>query len=115
MLRQLNWSGILFGAGAGLIVGLAAAALLGVVNGGGLLQVLAQFTAFFVAGYVAGRFSLVGAVFAGGFAGLFLYFGLAVVAVATGTDVQAVAILFFGITALLLGSAGAVLANARRT
>jgi hypothetical protein len=115
VLRQLNWSGILFGAGAGLIVGLAAAALLGAVNGGGLLQVLAQFTAFFVAGYVAGRFSLVGAVFAGGFAGLFLYFGLAVVAVATGTDVQAVAILFFGITALLLGSAGAVLANARRT
>ena len=46
---------------------------------------------------------------------MFLYFGLAVVAVATGTDVQAVAILFFGITALLLGSAGAVLANARRT
>lgn len=115
MLRQLNWSGILFGAGAGLIVGLAAAALLGAVNGGGLLQVLAQFTAFFVAGYVAGRFSLVGAVYAGGFAALFLYFGLAVISVATGAEVQAVAILFFGLTALLFGSAGAVLANARRS
>ena len=86
MLRQLNWSGILFGAGAGLIVGLAAAALLGAVNGGGLLQVLAQFTAFFVAGYVAGRFSLVGAVFAGGFASLFLYFGFAVVATAPSAN-----------------------------
>lgn len=114
MLRQLNWSGIAFGAGAGLIVGLAAAAILGAVNRGSVLQVLAQFLAFFVAGYVAGRFSLVGAVVAGGFAGLFLYFGLAVVSVATGTDVQPVAILFFGITALIFGSAGAVLANARR-
>ena len=84
MLRQLNWSGIAFGAGAGLVVGLAATAILGGVNGGTLVQVLAQFLAFFVAGYVAGRFSLVGAVYAGGFAGLFLYFGLAVVSVATG-------------------------------
>ena len=62
MLRELNWSGIAFGAGAGLVVGLAAAALLGAINGGSFLQVLAQFLAFFVAGYVAGRFSLVGAV-----------------------------------------------------
>jgi len=114
MLRQLNWSGIAFGAGAGLVVGLAATALLGAVNGGSLVQVFAQFLAFFVAGYVAGRFSLVGAVVAGGFAGLFLYFGLAVVSISTGTDFRPIAILFFGITALLFGSAGAVLANARR-
>ena len=65
-------------------------------------------------GYVAGRFSLVGAVAAGGFAGLFLYFGLAVVSVIAGTELQPVAIVFFGILALVLGSAGAVLAQARR-
>lgn len=114
MLRELNWSGILFGAGAGLIVGLAAAAVLGAVNSGSFLQAIAQFLAFFVAGVVAGRFSLVGAVASGGFAALFLYFGLAIVSVASGTDVQPVAILFFGVTALILGSAGAVLANIRR-
>ncbi|MDJ0790766.1 MAG: hypothetical protein QNJ71_02615 [Acidimicrobiia bacterium] len=114
MLRELNWSGILFGSGAGLIVGIALYAIVGAVNGGTFLQVLIQFTAFFVAGYVAGRFSLVGAVAAGGFAGLFLYFGLALVSVIAGVDIQAVAILFFGALALAFGSAGAVLAQARR-
>ena len=114
MIRELNWSGILFGSGAGLIVGIGLYAIVGAVNGGTALQVLVQFTAFFVAGYVAGRFSLVGAVAAGGFAGLFLYFGLAVVSVIAGTDLQPVAIVFFGILALVLGSAGAVLAQARR-
>ena len=114
MLRELNWSGILFGSGAGLIVGIALYAMVGAVNGGTFLQVLIQFTAFFVAGYVAGRFSLVGAVAAGGFAGLFLYFGLALVSVIAGVDIQAVAILFFGVLALVFGSAGAVLAQARR-
>ena len=114
VLRELNWSGILFGSGAGLLVGLLLYAVAGAVNGGTLFQVLIQFTAFFVAGYVAGRFSLVGAVAAGGFAGLFLYFGLAVVSVIAGADLQAVAILFFGVLALVFGSAGAVLAQARR-
>lgn len=114
MLRELNWSGILFGSGAGLIVGIALYAIAGAVNGGTLLQVVIQFTAFFVAGYVAGRFSLVGAVAAGGFAGLFLYFGLAVVSVIAGTDLQPVAIIFFGILALVFGSAGAVLAQVAR-
>ena len=115
MLRELNWSGILFGSGAGLITGLALYAVAGAVNGGTAIQVLIQFTAFFIAGIVAGRFSLVGHVAAGGFAALFLYFGLAVVSVAGGADLQPGAILFFGIVALLFGSAGAVLAAAMRT
>lgn len=112
MIKELNWSGILFGSGAGLIIGIALYALVGAVNGGTFLQVLVQFTAFFVAGFVAGRFSLVGEIAAGGFAGLFLYFGLALVSVIAGADVQAVAILFFGALALAFGSVGAVLAGA---
>ncbi len=115
MLRELNWSGILFGSGAGLLTGLALYAVAGAVNGGTFVQVLIQFVAFFVAGMVAGRFSLIGIVAAGGFAALFLYFGLAVVSVAAGASLQPVAILFFGIVALVLGSAGAVLASALRT
>jgi hypothetical protein len=114
MIRELNWSGILFGSGAGLITGLALYAVAGAVNGGTIVQVLIQFTAFFVAGMVAGRFSLVGQAAAGGFAALFLYFGLAVVSVAAGASLQPVAILFFGIVALLFGSAGAVLVTAIR-
>ena len=46
MIRELNWSGILFGSGAGLITGLALYAVAGAVNGGTIVQVLIQFTAF---------------------------------------------------------------------
>lgn len=114
MLQQLNWPGILYGSAAGLIVGLTLYAVVGAVDGGTFVQVLAQFSAFLVAGFVAGRMSLVGGVFSGGFAALFLYFGLAVVSVLGGTDLHPVSILFFGMVALLLGSAGAVLGQALR-
>mgnify|MGYP001548984408 CR=1 FL=1 len=90
MLRTLNWSGIAFGVGAGLILGLVLSAV------------------------VAGRFSLVGAIAAGGFAGLLLYFGLAVFAIIAGTELSGVALVFFGLLALAFGSAGALLAEAPR-
>ena len=114
MIRRLNWLGIAFGAGAGLALGLLLAAIAGGPDANTFIQVLIQFVAFLLAGYVAGRFSLVGSIAAGGFAGLFLYFGLAFVSIISGADLQAVALLFFGIVALLLGSAGAVLAEALR-
>lgn len=114
MVRQLNWNGIAFGAGTGLILGLILAAVAGGPDASTLVQVLIQFFAFLVAGYIAGRFSLIGAVPAGGFAGLFLYFGLAVVAIISGADLQGVALIFFGVVALILGSAGAVLAEVVR-
>ena len=114
MIRQLNWLGIAFGAGAGLALGLLLAAVAGGPDASTLIQVVIQFVAFLVAGYIAGRFSLVGPVAAGGFAGLFLYFGLALVSIISGAELQPVALLFFGIVALLLGSAGAVLAEAVR-
>ena len=114
MIRSLNWSGIAFGAGTGLVLGLVLAAIAGGPDAATLAQVLIQFVAFTVAGYIAGRFSLVGAIAAGGFAGLFLYFGLAVIAIVAGAELGGVALVFFGLVALLLGSAGAALAEAVR-
>ena len=114
MFRELNWSGILFGVGAGLVFGLIATIAISVFDGGTFFQVIIQFGAFFLAGWVAGRFSLVGSMLSGGFAALLLYFGLAVISVMGGTDIQPVAILFFGITAPVLGTAGAVLAEIGR-
>lgn len=114
MLRSLNWSGIVFGAGAGLALGLVATAIAGGSGAPTLVQVVILLAAFVVAGYLAGRFSLVGVVPAGGFAALLLYFGLAVIGISSGADLNAVSIAFFGIGALALGSAGAALADRLR-
>ena len=114
MLRTLNWSGIAFGVGTGLVLGLVLSAIVGGTDAPGVFQVVAQVLAFVVAGYIAGRFSLVGAVAAGGFAGLLLYFGLAVFAIIAGTELSGVALVFFGLLALAFGSAGALLAEAPR-
>ena len=96
------------------MLGLGLAALAGGTDAGTGVQALILFLAFLVAGYLAGRFSLVGAVAAGGFAGLGLYFALAVVAIAAGGELNGIALLVFGTTALLLGSAGAGVADAIR-
>ena len=114
MLRELNWGGIAFGAGAGFVVGIVASALAGGSDAGTLVEVLIQFLAFAIAGFVAGRFSLVQPIAAGGFAALFLYFSMALLAIVTGSDLQPVALLFFGMMALLFGSVGAVVAEALR-
>ena len=115
MLRSLNWSGIFFGVGAGFVVGVILTLLASLAGGGTFALVVAQFLAFAVAGYVAGRFSLVGELLAGGFAGLILYFVPAVVSVAAGSEVTPVAILFFGIASLVIGTLGAVFAMSRRS
>jgi hypothetical protein len=114
MLRELNWGGIAFGAGAGFVVGIGVAALVGGSDAGTLVEVLIQFLAFVVAGFIAGRFSLVQPIAAGGFAALLLYFSMALLAIVTGSDLQPVALLFFGLMALLFGSVGAVVAEAFR-
>lgn len=114
MIRSLNWSGILFGAGGGFILGLGLAALAGGPDSSAVLLALAQLIAFVVAGFIAGRLSLVGAVAAGGFAGLVLYFGLATTAIISGASLSGVALVFFGIISLVLGSAGGFIAEALR-
>ncbi len=107
MLRELNWNGVLFGSGAGLLVGIGLFVAIGGGDAPSFAQVLVQFVAFFVAGMVAGRLSLVGAIPAGGFSALVLYFGLALLSIASGAALQPVALLFFGVMALVLGSLGA--------
>ena len=114
MIRSLNWIGIAFGAGAGLALGLVAAAIAGGTGAATGTQAIILFVAFLVAGYVAGRLSPAGAVSAGGFAGLGLYFALAFAAIVSGAELNGPALLFFGTTALVLGSAGAALAVAIR-
>jgi hypothetical protein len=105
---------VLFGSGAGLIVGLGLFALAAAAGAPTVLQILIQLLAFVVAGAVAARLSLVGTVAAGGMSALLLYFGLAVVSVIAGNDVQPVAVVLFGGLALGFGSAGAALVNATR-
>lgn len=109
MIRQLNWTGVLFGAGAGLVFGLGLFLVTGAVDRGTIVQIAIQSGSFLVAGFVAGRLSVTGEVAAGGFAGLFLYFGLAVVSVVAGSDLNPVAVLFSLTVALILGSAGGAL------
>jgi hypothetical protein len=114
MIRSLNWSGIVFGAGGGFVLGLGLAALVGGPNAGTLPLAVVQLLAFLAAGFIAGRLSLVGFAAAGGFAGLLLYFGVAVVAITSGAALSGVALVFFGIISLALGSAGGMLAETLR-
>lgn len=114
MIRSLNWSGIVFGAGGGFVLGLGLAALVGGSNAPTLSLAVVQLLAFVVAGFIAGRLSLVGVTAAGGFAGLLLYFGVAVFAIISGAALSGVALVFFGIISLALGSAGGLLAEALR-
>lgn len=114
MVRSLNWSGIAFGAGTGLVVGLILSLIVGGGEGPAAVLVLIQILAFTVAGYIAGRFSLTNAIAAGGFAGLLLFFLLATVAILADTDLNGISFVLFGLIALLLGSAGAATAEAFR-
>jgi hypothetical protein len=114
MIRSLNWSGIVFGAGGGFVLGLFLAALVGGPNASTLPLAVVQLLAFVAAGFIAGRLSLVGVAAAGGFAGLLLYFSVAVVAILSGAALSGVALVFFGIISLVLGSAGGMLAEALR-
>lgn len=114
MIRSLNWSGIVFGAGGGFVLGLGLAALVGGPNASTFALTMVQLLAFVVAGFIAGRLSLVGAAAAGGFAGLLLYFGVAIVAIVSGAALSGVALVLFGIISLLLGSAGGMLAETLR-
>lgn len=111
MIADLNRAGIAFGAGAGFVAGIVLALLAGGTDAPTGLLVAIQLLAFVIAGLVAGRLSLVGAAPAGGFAALLLYFGLAVISIATGNDRHPVAFLMFGILALAFGTVGGTIAE----
>jgi len=114
VIADLNRTGIAFGAGAGFVAGIALSLLAGGADASTGLLAAIQLLAFVIAGLVAGRLSLVGAASAGGFAALLLYFGLAVVSIATGNDRHPVAFLLFGFLALVFGTAGGAIADILR-
>lgn len=114
MLRTLNWMGILFGAGAGLLTGFALTVVAWTAGGAGGLLGVAVIASFVVAGFVAGRLSLVNRVPSGGFAAIILHFGLAIVMTVSGAEVSGVAVLAFGLFALAAGSLGGWLAERSR-
>lgn len=116
MLRDLHWTGIVFGTGAGLVVGLVLFSVLGAIGGNTVVQILVQVIAFGVAGAVAGRLSLLHGAVAGRISALLLFFVIAASTIAAGAGANPFGLIFLGVLALGSGSAGARLAEkARRT
>lgn len=114
MLRTLNWMGILFGAGAGILGGLALFVIAAAIGGPTALLAAVQVASFVIAGFVAGRLSLTNRIPAGSLAALVLYFALATVSVSSGAEVPGVAIMLFGLIAVGAGSIGGWLAERSR-
>jgi len=115
---SLNWGAIAVGgiAGIGSAVILAIPVLLvaGTDGFGGqalliLMGFLGQILAGFVGGLLAGRDQVLN----GGMAALLAYLVTAAIAVATGQEPPIATLAISGVVALVLGSAGGVLAQAR--
>ena len=84
----------------------------GEVEGTGQQAILifVQFGALFLAGYVAGRLGVM-PVLDGGMAGMLVFVITVAISVAGGASLGVGALLFLGITAAVLGSAGGILAQ----
>lgn len=113
---SMSWGAIVMGAMAGLGLALAVFLILaasGVVSGTGeqAILVFVQFTALFVAGFVAGRLSRGAPPLDGGMAGLLVYLITVAISVAGGASLGLLTLVFLGVTAAVLGSAGGVLAQ----
>jgi len=80
-------------------------ALLAGLGSSTIVQVVLMLAGFFVAGVVAGRFSLVEPQLAGGLSALILFFLLAAITVSGGTG-NLIAIAGFGLGAAALGPLG---------
>lgn len=114
MLRELHWTGIAFGSAAGLVASLVLFVFSGSLGGNIVGQLVIQLIGFVVAGYVAGRFSLVHTIAAGRIAALILFFGIALVTVAAGAGANVAGLLVLGLLALVGGMLGALAAEKRR-
>lgn len=114
MLRELHWTGIVFGMGAGLVAGLVLFGVLGSIGGNAVVQIIVQAVAFAAAGYVAGRLSLVHAPVAGRISALLLFFVIAASTIAAGAGANPFGLIFLGVIAIGSGSAGARLAEKTR-
>ena len=122
---RLNWGAIavggIAGIGAAVVLALPIRLLAGSEGFSALaLLILAGFVGQLVAGYVGGRFAGPaahategGPAAHGGLAALLAYLVTAAISIATGQDPPVTTLVFSGVVALVLGSAGGVLAAAR--
>ncbi len=115
MLRELHWSGIVFGTATGLVVSYVLFVFSGPLGANLVGQVAIQLIGFIAAGYVAARFSLVHGVTAGRISSLLLFFLVAVLTIAAGAGANIFGLLLLGVLAIFGGSTGAALAANRRT
>ena len=68
------------------------------------------------AGYIAGRFAATGAAAVnGGIAGLLIFLFVGAISLLAASDVRPLELVMLGVVAAVLGSAGGVLADRRRT
>ncbi len=117
----MNWGAVVVGGMSGLGAGVVLALPLFAVGiadpdtfGGQAALILVGFIAQLGAGYVAGRFAGRTTGLHGGLAGLSLFLVVAALAIASGADPAVATLAVGGAVALLLGSTGGVLAEARR-
>ena len=115
MLRELHWTGIVFGAATGLVASYFLFVFSGPIGSNVMGQLVIQLIGFIAAGYVAGRFSLVHAITAGRIAALLLFFVIAAATIAAGAVANIAGLLVLGVLALGGGMVGAVIAERRRT
>lgn len=115
---SLNWGSVavggIAGIGAAVILAIPVLVVAGSKGfGGQALLILAGFIGQMVAGYFGGRFAGTDHALHGGLAALLAYLVTAAIAIATGQDPPIATLAFSGLVALVLGSAGGVLAAAR--
>jgi len=104
---------------AALGIGLVAFIVLGVVGvldstAGRVLLVLVQYIDLFAAGFLAARFSGTNEALNGGVAGLSVFSLAALISMIGGADLGVVLIAFLAVVAVIIGTAGGVLAAAWR-
>ena len=114
MMRELHWSGIVFGAVGGLAVSLLLFAISGPIGTNIVGQLAIQFIGFTTAGFVAGRLSLVQTALAGRIAALLLLLITGVLTISLGADSNVLGLILLGALAIAGGTFGAAVAEKRR-
>jgi hypothetical protein len=115
MLRELHWIGIVFGTATGLVASYVLFVFSGYIGQNVIGQLVIQLIGFIVAGYVAGRFSLIHAFTAGRISALILFFVVATSTIASGAGANIAGLLLLSVLALGGGMGGAAIAERRRT
>ncbi len=116
-LSTINWGGVALGAAAGIAASLVANLAVGIVVAQPpALTVIIHLAATVGAGYVAGRFAPEhAAVVNGGLAGLLILLFAGVISLLASSGPNPLELVALGVVSAVLGSAGGVLADRRRT